>query len=205
MRISLFSGVLGCAIALAGAAQSATLFSEDFSDEATNYGTTLNFAAFDQFSVSAGTVDLINIAGFGITCQTTGCVDLDGSTRDSGLMSSTVLNFVTGVQYMFSATLSGNQRSGGPDSVLFGITNGVLSQTESFAWNDGYTTFNIAFTVAANTSGSIFFQDQGNDNLGVILDRVSVSEAAVVPLPASLPLILAGLGGLGLLRRRKST
>ena len=89
--------------------------------------------------------------------------------------------------------------------MLFGITNGVLSQTESFAWNDGYTTFNIAFTVAANTSGSIFFQDQGNDNLGVILDRVSVSEAAVVPLPASLPLILAGLGGLGLLRRRKST
>lgn len=203
MRIGLFSGVLGCAIALVGAAQSATLFSEDFSDEATTYGSSLNFTAFDQFSVSSGTVDLINIAGYGITCQTTGCVDLDGSTRDSGLMSSTVLNFVAGTQYMFSTTLSGNQRGQGPDSVEFGITNGVLSQLESFDWDDGFTTFNIAFTVGANTSGSVFFQDQGNDNAGVILDRVSVSEAAVVPLPASLPLILASLGGLGLLRRHK--
>lgn len=63
---------------------------------------------------------------------------------------------------------------------------------------------------SANLSGfgtlrSILFDNTASTGAGYAYGNISyLPGAAVVPLPASLPLLLAGLGGLAVLRRRKA-
>ena len=58
------------------------------------------------------------------------------------------------------------------------------------------------FSVDADTTASIFFQDGGNDNIGIVLHSVALeSVMAPVPVPASLPLLLGAIGLLGWARR----
>jgi len=61
------------------------------------------------------------------------------------------------------------------------------------------------FTVAADTAGSVFFQDDGADNVGAVLDyvRITTDAPAPVPVPAAGLLLLGGLGGLGMMRKRR--
>lgn len=191
-----------------GSASAATLFDETFEDDlaAAGGGFVLNFNSFDQFSVADGTVDLINTGAFGITCATGGaCVDLDGSTSDSGIMSSITLNFQAGVDYTFSAVLSGNQRNGSTETGSYGITGGILDLSYSLT-DDAFQTLSTTFSVGADTSGSVFFENDGGDNFGAILDRVTVtSDMAAVPLPATVFMMLGALAGmLGLRRRRRA-
>lgn len=208
MKNLMVATAFAAALTLSGAASAATttLFEEDFSgDLAVAGGSVLNFSNFSQFGVSDGTVDLIADGGFGISCGASGaCVDLDGSTTDSGFLSSTVLNFVAGINYTFNAVLSGNQRGFGPDTGVFGITGGVLVLEYTLGDSAAFQDFNFEFTVAADTTGSVFFLDLGNDNVGPVLDSVSVTaDIAPIPLPASALMLIAGLGGLGVMRRRK--
>lgn len=69
--------------------QAATiLFQDDFdTDNATSVP---NFNAFNNWTVSSGTVDYVRSGDFGISCVggAGGCVDLDGSTADGGRMTS---------------------------------------------------------------------------------------------------------------------
>ena len=205
MKNLILSAILGASLMTGGAANATTVFSEDFSDEATANGSILNFTGFDQFSVADGTVDLISSGGFGITCETGGCVDLDGSNGNSGLFSAP-LNFIGGVTYRMSAWLSGNQRTGAVESVEFGVTNGAES-TSVTVFNlsgDTFGQYSFDFGFASDTMGTLFFQDQGNDNVGAVLDRVEVTaDMAAVPLPATAVLLFGALGGLGVLRKRR--
>lgn len=208
MRNGLRALALGGALLAGAPGQAATLFFEDFSEEATAFGSTLNFTGFDQFAVSAGTVDLIRSGGFGITCATVGCVDLDGSTGNAGLLSAP-FGLQGGLTYTISAFLSGNQRTGATETIEFGIaesggTVAAASTTVSLAPGSAFAEYTLSYTPVADVTGSLFFQDFGNDNIGAILDRVSIASDGQTPPPIPLPapalLLLGGLGGLGALR-----
>lgn len=56
--------------------------------------------------------------------------------------------------------------------------------------------------VTIGTGGHWYFSGPTSESI-LDKDYWTYSKTAVVPLPASLPLMLAGLGGLGLLARRK--
>jgi hypothetical protein len=77
----------------------------------------------------------------------------------------------------------------------------VLSGNTSTA---SLQTFTRVF-VAGAASGALFFDHAGGDGAGIILDNVLLQtvDATVVPVPAALPLMVAGLAGLGVAARRR--
>ena len=184
---------------MAASASAATLFSDDFS----SYGDVSQVPAGANFLgpnwSSTPTVDYLagaDTGNFGGLCQGTGnCVDLDGTTNpfSAGLLS-TVMSFGPG-SYNLSIHLLGSGR-GSTEEVT--ISLGDWSTTISnIASSD-----NLMLELVANTtaSGSLSFQNSGDDNVGAVLTSASVS---AVPIPATGLLLLAGVGGLAALRHRK--
>ena len=166
----------------------------------------------DGWAALFGTVDSVHSGDYSITCASgSGCVDLDGSTKDSALLlSSDTFDLHAGQQYQLTFDLSGNQRNSSSDSVNFGIndaiTNGQLAfGTTTVAGGAGFTTYSLIFTAATDAAAYIFFSSFGannNDNVGAVLDNVSLT---AVPIPAAGWLLISGLVGLvGVARRRKS-
>ncbi len=202
VRVALAAALALGAPATAGAA---VLFSEDFDEVPA--GSNNNFTAFDSFTVTAGSVDAFTDGGFGLSCPSLGCVDLDGSTLAAGRMkSTTVFTFEGGKTYRLEANVSGNQRGGASDVFTIGIT-GFGSSAAPIDPAQPFEARGITFSSGPATSdfsGRIFLENDGGDNVGVIIDSVTLIEVetGVVPLPATLPLAAAALGLLGLVRRR---
>lgn len=187
-----------------GTAQAAVVFYDDFS----GYGSTTvlnapNSLFNGNWSTTNGTIDyLAHGSDFGALCVGGGnCIDLDGGTKDAGVFTS--LSFGPG-SYTLDVSMFGHQRNPskfGTDTVTislgsWSVTLGPISSTADVS--------NIwAFTTT--TAGGLGFSNLGGDNVGAILTKVTLSAISVsaVPLPAGAPLLLAGLAGLGLLKRRR--
>lgn len=186
-------------IALAGAAQAATVvFSDNFDTETAGTNATLT-----NWDITAGSIDVIPV-GPNFNWYGPGqYVDLNGSTRQAGRIETTnPLALVVGKAYTISFDYGNNKNSNGVEQLTFGIDGktwvidipGAIPSLISIAQNFVY----------AGGSATLFFADTGNtpgDNGGPILDNVAVS---TVPLPAGGLLLLAGLGGLAALRRRRA-
>ncbi len=177
-----------------GTAQASVVFFDDFS----SYGSTTVLNAPDSlflgnWSTASGTIDyLAHGSGFGGLCVGGGnCIDLDGSTGDAGLFTS--LSFGAGT-YTLDVSMFGNQRGGFETVTIslgtWSVTLGPIGVNDDAS---GSWTF-------ATTGGGLSFSNVGGDNIGAILTKVTLS---AVPLPAGAPLLLAGLAGLGLLKRRR--
>lgn len=197
------------AISLAGVAQT-TIAAPIFSDNFDNETLGLNYSSFANWTVSDGTVDLIGQPGFFDFIPGNGrYVDLDGSTGNAGKMTSIALNLNGGQNYNLTFDLAGSQR-GDFNSLIYGIdidSDGVLDFSSSITLGSSspLTTFSLLFTLGASTSNaSIIFDHAGGDNLGLLLDNVSLNAANVssVPVPAAVWLFSSALIGLGAKRRR---
>lgn len=197
--------------ALAAApAQAGIIFSDNF--DADNATSLLNFDNLINWTVSGGTIDYIRSGGFGISCTggTGGCLDMDGSTGNAGRITTRqVFDFDDGVEYFFDIELSGNQRGGNTDSVLFGLIN-VDSGFESFltagplAPSAPFTTFGGTL-LGQNFAGNwrLFVEGVGGDNIGAILDNAVLRDNRTVPEPATLLLSGLALLAAGAARRRR--
>lgn len=215
------AAVLAAGIGIAGSADAAAVFTDNF--DGAPSGSALNTAPTNWAVITgSGSVDWINNSnsygnnGTNLQClnSSAGCVDLDGSTNNPGIMSHGTFNLQQGTTYVLSAYVSGNQRgtdypSRGPDDLSFGfldstnafITNGSKT-ISNIAATAGYTLVSFAFTADKDYAGaSIFFEALGGDNVGPILDDVSLT---AVPLPAAAWLLLSGLVGLGAVGRRRA-
>lgn len=218
----------GCAVvAVASAAPNAAaevVFFDDFESYGSNSVLNWTPPAGSPWTVTDGTVDLIEDPnqwgldasnGAGLLDGGDFFLDLDGSTSNPGLLMSIDLgalssvtaggpgpftNLVAGRTYQLEFIMSGNQRSGSDVAeigvMLGGNAGTTVLLTESLASTDPWTLYTALFTYAAGDR--IYFQNNGNNNIGVLLDNVRLS---VVPVPPAAALGLLGFGLVGLMRR----
>lgn len=224
------------ALALASLpASAAVVFSTPF-DAENGGNSALNYTGWSGWTVSNGSVDLVRSGNFGITCRggSGSCVDLDGSTGDAGQFTTAYFNFNAGDLVRGDWYLSGNQRNGSAESNLFqsfdldaattlanlivdlgagGVQNiGTVSGVTGVSWSPGiaagstFLHYGFEFTATAAGSLRLNFHQSGGDNVGAILDDVTLSitpRSTEVPEPGSWGLALAALGGLVAARRRR--
>lgn len=184
------------AIGLSASAQAAVLFSDNFNAETQG----LNYTGFANWTVTAGSIDLIGPGFFDFYPGNGNYVDLDGTTGAQNPAGgiTTNMSFAAG-SYTLKFNLGGSTRG---DSNDVRVSLGDFSQLITLASGAGFTSQMFTFTT---TGGQLSFTNLGNsDNLGLILDNVSVSSA--VPEPATWAMMLLGFFGLGALsaRRRKA-
>ena len=172
-------------------------FSDNFDSENGGVGQ-LNYTGFGNWTIVSGTVDLIG-NGFWDFLPGNGLyVDLDGSTNNPGQMLSSSDFVLQPGTYTLTFDLAGNQSLSAPaDPVTVQMAMGSLfSNTYTLANNAPFTTFTETIIVSSATTASLTFEGTGSDNIGMLLDNVTL-----VPEPATLCLL--GLGGL-MLRKKKS-
>jgi hypothetical protein len=205
-------GVLTSAVLLFGVhgnAGAALLFTDNFNAEPP-VSSVLNYNAFANWNVSNGTVDLIVSGQFSIDCAggVGKCVDMDGSGSNAGRIDTkTTFNLAPG-DYVLSFSASGNQRltTALNDSMTFGF-DGITSSATISDPNAPFATFTLPFTLSVTTSGTVFFEHAGGDNIGIILDNVVLESRDTpggVPEPSVLLLmgVAAAAGAIGFRRRR---
>ena len=175
----------------------APIFSDNFNSYAANQ---LNWTppASSGWTVSDGTVDLIGAGGADLIPGNGSYVDLDGSTSNSGLFSNTV-NLVGGTTYTLSFDLGGSHR-GTAETV--NVNFGSTAASYTLSSSDPFSTLSLNFTPGSNGSYGISYLNVGGDNVGALLDNVSVS---AVPEPETYAMLLAGLGLMGFIARRRKT
>ena len=118
---------------------------------------------------------------------------MDGSLGDAGkLTSQTAFNFVPGFIYTLQFDIAGNQRNAENESVAVQVdAGGLFSESFSLNQSDPFQTVTRTFSVGSPSSANLSFEGAGTDNIGMLLDNVSLTyEARATPDASSTAMIL---------------
>lgn len=164
--------------------------------------TTVNAGgSLGAWNVVSGSVDLINT--YWTNAEGHYSLDLNGNQAGSIQQSFAT---VVGQTYTVSFDVAGNANGGGNTKILSmgaGSYVGALfiDTTGKSNTNMGWTSKSFDFVANSSTSVLSFSGFAGNGAYGVALDNVKVT--AAVPEPETYGMLLAGLGLVGLVARRK--
>lgn len=179
----------------AGGAEAGVIFADNFNAETQ----ALNYNAFANWNVSAGSVDLIGTGFFDFYPGHGNYVDMDGTTpnRNPAGQLTSKTSFAAGT-YSLSFLLGGSARG---DTNTVEVQFGTFIQDFTLLSGDPLALHTINFFT---TGGNLSYTNLGAaDNVGLILDDVSLSTATAVPEPMTLSIVSAGVAGAIAMRRRK--
>lgn len=216
------------AVAFAAPASAAVVLSDNFDSEA-GAPTTLNYTGFANFDVT-GQVDLVGTNNPYGTTGVGSYVDLDGTSGPGRITTKNSYSFNAGDMITLSMRVSANQRDGNSDDFYAGFSflssTDVQQYTLGGAWSGNFGNLNTAdleshisligpggsydlYTISfiAGEAGSLqaYAGTESGDNIGPLLDDFTLDISpgrAAVPEPATLALMLGGLGFVA--RRRKA-
>lgn len=183
----------------AAPSSAAVIFSDNFSGEATGIN-----QALDNWNVTAGSVDVIGNGFFDFYPGNGAYLDMDGSTGVAGRIATKVqYAFTNGQQYQL-AFRYGRNTDGGVTQTLETLNFGFGTFLGTLGIGPGAipSLVEAVYTFTAGNTGtsSLFFENLGGDNRGVVIDDIVLS---AVPLPAGGLLLIGGIAALAGLRRRK--
>lgn len=200
--LRLVFGAAALALTVGSAQAASTVFFDDFETEAPGANQLLT-----NWSIATGAIDVLGGGYFPTLCLNgTLCIDLDGSTGVGGRIETTTFAFVAGGSYTLSFDYGSNDfNSPNGNSMTFGITGGLFNDALGPISQPSVSFLSYSQTFTAIGSGSLFFDDDGNDLGGVILDNIRLTATlpgTAVPLPAGAVLGLTALGALAGVRVR---
>jgi hypothetical protein len=192
MRNFLASGLLAVGIfAGVSSANAVVLLYDNFDSGAA----TANWPGDGLLAPVVGSVDLVGPGFFQQlayppTSSTGNSVDLDGSTGAAGTLQS-IASFGPG-RYTLSFLMAGNLRDDVNKTTTISLGN--WSTPLNLPSTSPYTPYSFTF---ATTGGNLSFADNaaGNQNIGNLLDNVSLSTA--VPELSTWGMLFLGFAGLG--------
>jgi hypothetical protein len=197
MKLHHIAAVAALAFAVQAHA-STVVFSDNFDTDATG----LNLVPAG-WTVTDGTVDIIGAGSSWDYAPGNGhYIDLDGTTNSAGTLTES-LNLVAGQSYQLSFSLAGSHVAGiggNTESVTVSVGGSALGSPIVVSRNDAFQTYTFSFVAATAGPVALSFKDDSHDNVGALLDNVQVS---AVPEPASVAMMLAGLGLMGVAARRR--
>jgi choice-of-anchor C domain-containing protein len=156
-------------------------------------------SGLDGWNIDSGSVDLIKT----YWAPASGNYSLDLNGGSAGSISQSFATQI-GLTYTVSFSMAGNPDGGGNKSIQATVTTPntyTFDITGATRANMGWVTQTFNFVATSNSSTLSFVGNPTNTAYGAALDNVSV--VAAVPEPATYGMLLAGLGMVGLLARRR--
>ena len=196
-------------LALCAAMDAATLVNNPSTFDGDTPALDVHGVLTDGWTVTP-TLDVVGGGSFGgLFCHNdTGlgrCLDMDGTSGGSGRIIGHI-NGIADTTYTVSFWLSGSQRNLGFNSLTDTVNVDADGTTASYTlpWDAPWTMFSLTFTTSNNGAINLRFEGLGSDDVGLLLDDISIRQQGETPEPVTTTLCGLGLIAIGLRRRAQT-
>ena len=130
----------------------------------------LTYTGFKNWDVIQGSVDLIGLGFWDFFPEHGLYVDLDGTTRQAGTLSSKKIFRLEPGSYRLEFDLAGNPLSG-PNTVAVRLGR-VYNEVFTLNQKEPFRKITRQLSVSATEEGKLVFQHAGGDDQGLLLDNI---------------------------------